>query len=61
VEPSPNFAWIYLKFAQMIDVFVCDLVVAIKVCQGDVHGMYCDSTFKFIVSNSQAFKIIVEV
>jgi hypothetical protein len=27
-----------MKFAQMRDVFVCDLVVDIKVCQGDVHG-----------------------
>jgi hypothetical protein len=31
-----------MKFAQMKNVFVCDLVVTIKVCQGDVHGMYCD-------------------
>jgi len=30
-----------IKFAQMKNVFMCNLVVVIKVCQGDVYNMYC--------------------
>jgi len=34
---------VLVKFAQIMkDVFVCDLVAAIKVCQGDIYKMYCD-------------------
>jgi len=32
----------FIKFAQFKYVFVCDLVAAIKVCQGDVYNMYRD-------------------
>ncbi len=31
-----------IKFAQMIDVVVCDLVATIKVCQSNIHRMYCN-------------------
>jgi hypothetical protein len=31
-----------IKFAQSKNVFVCDLVATIKVCQGDVYNMYYD-------------------
>ncbi len=32
----------FIKFAQMKDVFVCDLGVAIKVYQGDLYNMYLE-------------------
>ncbi len=34
----------FIKFAQMQDIFVCDLVAAIKVYQGDFYNMYYDQT-----------------
>jgi len=33
---------VFIKFAQMQDIFVCDLVATIKVCQGDFYNMYHD-------------------
>jgi hypothetical protein len=50
-----------IKFAQSRDVFVCDLVVSIKDCQGDVHNMYCDSTSKFTIDSFWAFKSLLEL
>jgi len=52
---------VLIKFAQFRDVFVCDLVVAIKVCQGNVYNMYCVHTSKFIVDNFWAFKSLLEL
>ncbi len=49
-----------VKFAQMKDVYVCDLVAAIKVCQGDIYMMYCDQTSKFALDNFWAFKSLLE-
>ncbi len=40
-----------IKFAQSKDVFVRDLVVAIKVYQGDVSNINCDQTLKFTNDN----------
>jgi hypothetical protein len=50
-----------IKFAQSKNVFVCDLVVAIKDCQGDVYNMYCDPTSKFITNSFWAFKSLLEL
>jgi hypothetical protein len=30
---------------------MCNLVVIMKVCQGDIYNMYCNPKFKFIVDN----------
>jgi hypothetical protein len=32
----------FIEFAQMKDVFLCDLGVAIKVYQGDMYNMYLE-------------------
>ncbi len=40
----------------MQNVFVCDLVATIKVCQGDVHNTFYDNILKFIAENFCAFK-----
>jgi hypothetical protein len=48
-----------IKFAQMKNVFMCNLVVVFKVCQGDVCNMYCDPIYRFIVDNFWAFKSLL--
>jgi hypothetical protein len=48
------------KFTQINDVYVCDLVVVIKVCQGDIYMMYYDQTSKFTTDNFWAFKSLLE-
>jgi len=50
-----------IKFAQSKDVFVCDLVVPIKDCQGDVYNMYYDSTSKFTTDSFSTFKSLLEL
>jgi hypothetical protein len=44
----------------MTNIFVCNLVVVIKVCQSDIYMMYCDQTFKFLTYNFWAFKSLSE-
>jgi hypothetical protein len=44
----------------MWDVFVCNLVVAIKVCQGDLYNMYLEHSLNFIVDTFWAFKSLFE-
>jgi hypothetical protein len=48
------------KFARMRDVFVCDLVVTIKVYQGDLYNMYYEQFSNFIASPFWAFKSLFE-
>jgi hypothetical protein len=52
---------VLIKFAQFRNVFACDLVTIIKVCQGDVYNMYYDQTSKFIVDSFWAFKSLLEL
>jgi hypothetical protein len=44
----------------MRDVFVCDLVVAIKVCQGDMYNMYLEESSNFIANTFWAFKFLLK-
>jgi hypothetical protein len=44
----------------MRDVYVCDMVAAIKVCQGDIFMMDSDQTSKFTTNNFWAFKSLLE-
>lgn len=39
---------------------MCDLMVAIKVCQGDIYKIFCDQTSKFITDNFWAFKSLLK-
>jgi hypothetical protein len=32
-----------IKFSQMRDVFACDFIAAVKICDGDVYHMFYDS------------------
>jgi hypothetical protein len=56
IFPLLEFVQALIKFAQSRNVFMCDLVVAIKVCRGDVYSMYCDQTSKFTANSFWAFK-----
>jgi len=56
ILPLLEFVHALIKFAQSRNVFMCDLVVIIKVCQGNIYNMYCDQTSKFIVNSFWAFK-----
>jgi hypothetical protein len=44
----------------MQNIFVCDLVATIKVCQGDVHNTFYDNILKFIAEKICAFKSLFE-
>jgi peroxiredoxin len=44
----------------MQDMFVCDLVAVVKVCQIDLFNMYCDQNSKFSANNLWAFKSLLE-
>jgi hypothetical protein len=60
ILPLLEFVHAFIKFAQMKNVYVCDLVAVIKVCQGDINMMYCDRTSKFTITNFWAFKSLLE-
>jgi hypothetical protein len=51
---------VLIIFAHMQDVFVCDLVVAIKVCQGDMYNMYLEQSLNSFASTYWAFKSLFE-
>jgi len=36
-----------MKFVEAMDVFVCDYIATIKICQTDMYKMYIDSTTSF--------------
>ncbi len=55
-----EFVHVLMKFAQMTNIFVCNLVIVIKVCQSDIYKMYFDQTSKFPTSNFWAFKSLLE-
>jgi hypothetical protein len=62
ILPLLEFVHTFIKFVQMKDVYVCDLVVVIKVCQGDIYiyMMDCDQTSKFTTDNFWVFKSLLE-
>ncbi len=49
--PLLEFVHALIKFAQMWDVFVCDLVAVIKVCQGDMYNIYLEQNLNFTIEN----------
>jgi len=44
----------------MQDVFMCDLVVIIKVYQGDMYNMYLEQSSNFTTNTFWAFKSLLE-
>jgi hypothetical protein len=57
IFPFLEFVHILIKFTHMQDIFVFDLVIVIKVYQGDLYNMCCDHTSKFIANSFWFFKI----
>ncbi len=55
-----EFIFILIKVAHMKDVFLCNLVVVIKVCKGDSYNMYCDLCSRFITHPFLAWKSLLE-
>jgi hypothetical protein len=49
-----------IKFAQMKDIFVCDMVASIEACQSGIYKMYCDQTSRFTTYNFWAFKSLLK-
>jgi hypothetical protein len=60
ILPLLEFVHAFIKFAQMKDVYVCDLVAIIKICQGDIYMMYCDQISKISIANFWAFKSLLK-
>jgi hypothetical protein len=60
IFPLLEFMHALIKFAHMWDVFMCDLVVTIKVCQCDMCNMYLEQSSNFIVDTFWAFKSLLE-
>jgi hypothetical protein len=61
ILPLLEYVHALIKFAQMKDVYVCDLVATIKVFQGDIYTMYCDQTSKFTKYNFWTLKTLLEL
>ncbi len=45
-----------IKFNQLYDMFVCDFIITMKVCQGDIYALYFDlannlTSFQFLTFN----------
>jgi len=36
-----------IKFTWLHDVFMCDFIMAMKICEGDVYQINCDNHFYF--------------
>jgi len=49
-----------VNFAQKRDVYICDFVAAVKVCQGDLHRMYEDYGTAFNCDEFWSFKNLLE-
>ncbi len=55
-----EFIFILIKVAHMKDVFLCNLMVVIKVCKGDSYNMYCELCSNFITYPFLAWKSVFE-
>jgi uncharacterized membrane protein len=49
-----------IKFAQGRDIFICDFVVAVKICQVDLCMMYSDPSSNYQREHFQVFSNVVE-
>jgi hypothetical protein len=61
IFPLLEFVHVLIKFEQSQDVFVCDLVATIKVCQSYVYNMYHEQISKFIIDSFWALKSLLEL
>lgn len=48
-----------IKFSQLHDVFVCDFIAIVKICETDVHMMYYDNHYYFQSDVFGNFHVII--
>jgi acetyl/propionyl-CoA carboxylase alpha subunit len=48
-----------MKFVQGKDIFVCDYIIAVKICQGDLYKMYNDFNISFQLESFPKFTDMV--
>ncbi len=46
--PMLEIFYALVKFAQLCDIFVCDFVATMKICQNDLNKLYIDHFLAFI-------------
>ena len=49
-----------VSFAQKRDVYICDFLGALKVCQGQLYSMYEDRSTSFATDEFWSFKNLLE-
>ncbi len=42
IMPLLKIVHFLIKFAQLHDMFMCDFIAIVQICEGDVYWMYCD-------------------
>jgi len=60
IIPSLEFVQSLSKFGQTHDVFICDFVRIMKVCEDDIYEMYCDLVIKYSSKDFNTFLSIVD-
>lgn len=60
IIPLLEFVQSLSKFGQIHDVFICDFVCVVKVCEDDLYKMYCDPIIKYSFKDFNTFLSIVD-
>jgi hypothetical protein len=50
-----------IKFAQLKDVFVCDFIIVVKICERDVYYMFCDQQSFFECNVFNNFNTLINI
>jgi hypothetical protein len=50
-----------MQFAQQHDVFICNIVVTVKICQGKLYTLYNDGNSSFSNDEFLAFKSLLDL
>jgi hypothetical protein len=48
-----------VKFSQQQDIFICDYLAAVKVCQGQLYELYCDHVSSFRSDSFREFTDLI--
>jgi hypothetical protein len=48
-----------VKFSQQQDIFICDYLAAVKVCQGQLYELYCDPVSSFTSDSFREFTDLI--
>jgi hypothetical protein len=60
IIPLFEFVQSLSKFGQTHDVFICDFVHVVKVCEDDLYEMYCDPIIQYSSKDFNTFISIVD-